>query len=95
MNWQTAGLLLLVFLGAGIVHLRTLARRRRVFLILWALVALLVYRWANFRGAWTEVGFAVAAAAILLAIWWVIYGRRLPTPTDENIRVWSEEDPFE
>jgi hypothetical protein len=94
MNWQTVLLLAAAFLGISLLHARTIPKRRKIFLIVWLIVAILIYRWANYRGAWREVGIAAASAFLFFIIWWVVYGRRLPTPTDDGIRVWSEEDPF-
>lgn len=94
MNWQTFGLLSIAFLGIGLLHARTIPKRRRVFLLVWLIVGVLIYRWANYRGAWAEVGLAAALALIVFGLWWLFYGRKLPTPSDEGIRVWSEDDPF-
>ncbi|HEX9795662.1 MAG TPA: hypothetical protein VGA52_01605 [Anaerolineales bacterium] len=94
MNWQTVITLTVIFAVTAIIHARTLARRRRGFLLLWAIIALLVLRWASFRDAWTQVGVAAGAAFLLLLAWWVLLGRRLAPPDDNNIRVWTEEDPF-
>lgn len=87
-------MLTLIFSGIAILHMRTLARRRRVFLLLWLVVALLVYRWANYRHAWNEIWLAVGAAFLIVITWWAVLGRNLPTPADDNIRVWSKDDPF-
>lgn len=95
MDWQTVALLTVLLTGVGWAHARTLARRRRVLLLLWLLAAFLLGRWASYRGTWPEVGVAAAGAVGLLGLWWLLRGRYLPPPSDDNIRVWSEEDPFE
>ncbi len=93
MDWVTILVLTVCFAGAAMLQARTLPGRRWVALLIWLVIAFLVYRWAVFRGAWMEVLLAgVAAGAIFLA-WWLLKGRDLPPPKDD-IRVWSEEDPF-
>ncbi|MFP3852967.1 MAG: hypothetical protein ACLFWD_01595 [Anaerolineales bacterium] len=94
MDWSTLGLLTAAFLGTAILHSRIIPQRRRIFLILWLLIGLLVVRWANYRSAWTEVGLAAASALMLFLFWWILVGSKLEHPSDENIRVWSEDDPF-
>ena len=86
--------LAILFGATAIVHARTLARRRRVFLLLWLAIAVLIYRWAIFRGAWTELAAAAGIALAVFLLWWIVWGRRLAAPADDNIRVWTEEDPF-
>jgi hypothetical protein len=93
-NWQTVAVLVLIFSGIAMLHARTLARRRRIFLILWLVVALLVYRWANFRQAWGTIGIAAGLSTLITGLWWLLIGRKLPKPVDDNIRVWSKDDPF-
>lgn len=95
MDWQTVALLVVLLAGVAWVHARTLASRRRIFLVLWLLAAVLLLRWASYRGAWPELAAAAAIAGTLVTVWWFLRGRHLPPPSDENIRVWSEEDPFE
>ena len=94
MNWQTLILLTIAFLSIALLHSRTIPNRRRIFLLVWLVVGVLVVRWANYRSAWTEVAIAAGAAFALFLTWWFLLGRGLPTPSDEGIRVWSEDDPF-
>lgn len=79
----------------AIAFLRSVMSRRRRWLWLLALpVAFFACRWAGYRGRWPELGLAVLLAALVVVIWWLAYGRRLPPPSDDNIRVWTKDDPF-
>jgi len=92
-DWQTTLLLAVAFLGIGLVWLRIERRMRRfVFFILVVPVAFLVCRWAAFRSAWPEALISLGIAAASLAIWWVTFGRKLPTPQGSTIRIITEED---
>lgn len=95
MDPQTVAILVVLLAGAAWLHMRTLARGRRYFLLLWLLAAFLLLRWAGYRDAWLELAVAVTIAGLVIATWWFLRGRHLPAPSDDNIRVWSEEDPFE
>jgi hypothetical protein len=94
MNWQTVATLVVIFSGVAMLHIRTLARRRRTFLLLWLVVGVLVYRWSNYRDSWDATWVAAGLSVAVLLIWWIAIGRRLPPPKDDNIRVWSKDDPF-
>ena len=69
-------------------------RRRRLLLFVPLPLVILVLRWASYRRAWAELASAVALSAAAVLIWWAAYGRRLPPPSDDNIRVWTQNDPF-
>jgi len=69
-------------------------RRRRIMLFVPLPLAVLVCRWASYRQAWIELAAAVAISSAAVALWWLAYGRRLPPPSDDNIRVWTPNDPF-
>ncbi|MGD8633656.1 MAG: hypothetical protein PVF85_08820 [Anaerolineales bacterium] len=86
----------LSFLLAFAAVMRTIPHRRFLtFLFLLLPLAIFSYRWSLFRGARMEWVIGLIGAIILLAIWWLAWGRRLPPPDDSNIRVWTKDDPFE
>jgi hypothetical protein len=58
-----------------------------VLLLLWLPAGLAVSRWASTGGHWPEVAVALAIALPLTLAWWLAIGRRLPTPTSDNIKV--------
>jgi len=69
-------------------------RRRRIMLFVPLPLAVLVCRWASYRQTWIELAAAVAISSAAVALWWLAHGRRLPPPSDDNIRVWTPNDPF-
>jgi len=86
---------------AGILTALTLAvvrsdkrRRRRSLLLVPIPLVVFVWRWAWYRQAWIELALAVVLSAAVVLTWWLAYGRRLPPPSDDNIRVWTPNDPF-
>jgi hypothetical protein len=92
MHWAnvaaiTAGALVLVF-----ALLRV--ERKRLWVVLVFLVAPTLYllvQWANVSGQWPEVLLAFAAAVAAAGGWWLVYGRKLPAPTSDHIKVWGQE----
>ena len=65
---------------------------------LWVVVVLLVlpagyfiWRWASVGGHLAEAGAGLGIALALTAAWWLAYGRRLPRPSSDSIKVWGQE----
>jgi hypothetical protein len=96
MDWITAFTLMAIFAGLAVALVRTVrkGRRRWMLFVTPVVVAILAIRWASYRDTWEELGAAAVGAAVISLVWWFSYGRRLPPPTDDNIRVWTKEDPF-
>ncbi len=92
MNWQLALGLTVALCIIAFFRLRT--EKRRVQVTNWLVVypgAVMIFLYAWFFSKWMEVGSAVVAMAIIVGVWWVAYGRRLPPPTSDNIKVWGQE----
>lgn len=96
MDWLAVGMLTAILAGLSVALVRTVrrGRRRRLIYLIPIVVAFLVLRWAAYRQAWAELGLAALTSVVLCLVWWFAYGRRLPPPTDDNIRVWTKDDPF-
>ncbi len=93
MSWSNVLLLGGLILVLALITLRSVARRRLlIFLLLDVPLAVLLLRWAAYRGEWRELGAAAAGAGLALVLWWLGYGRRLAAPRDDNIRVWTNDD---
>jgi uncharacterized membrane protein YfbV (UPF0208 family) len=68
--------------------------RRALWLVLVLLVLpsiVVVWRWASVGGHLGEAGVALAIALPLTAVWWLAFGRRMPRPTSDSIKVWGQE----
>lgn len=84
-----SGLILIL----ALTTLRSVARRRLLILLLLDLpLMVFLLRWAAYRGEWRELGSAAVGAGLALVSWWLVYGRRLGPPRDDNIRVWTNDD---
>ncbi len=94
MAWTNVLLLAVLILILSLATVRSVRRRRLLILILLDLpLGFLFLRWAAYRGEWRELASAAAAAGLALILWWFAYGRRLGPPRDDNIRVWTKDDP--
>lgn len=92
MNWLnvtilTAGILLLLFV---LLHVE----RKRLWVAVVFLIlptSYLLMSWASYRKQWPEMKIAAGVGGALAAGWWLVYGRKLPAPTSDNIKVWGQE----
>lgn len=92
MNWQLILGLTAAICIAALIRLRV--EPRRAWLVNWLFIypgAVVLFLYAWFYAKWIEVGIAAAAAVLAVGAWWAGYGRRLPPPTSDNIKVWGQE----
>ena len=93
MNWTNVIGLTFVVLLLLFALLRVERKRMWVVVLLFvAPTAILLVIWANFYRRWPELLFALALGLVFAGTWWFLYGRKLPPPTTENIKVWGQED---
>jgi len=93
LNWLTVlqvagGALLLIF-----AMLRVERKRWWVVALFFELpVITLAVIWANLYQLWSEVLVGATIAGLIAGAWWLLYGRKLPAPTSDTIKVWGQED---
>jgi hypothetical protein len=93
MDWPTTLTLAAIVFALMIVWHRFQARRRVWLLAILILpTGLLLLRWGRYRDGWAELGTALGLGALAFAIWWGVYGRRIPAPRDEIRVITKEED---
>ena len=94
MAWINVLLLAVLILILSLATVRSVRRRRLLILLLLDLpFMILALRWAAYRSQWRELASAVVASGLAFTLWWLAYGRRLGPPRDDNIRVWTKDDP--
>ena len=84
----------LTLLGLTLLFVLLRVERRALWLVVVLLVlpaAYFVWRWASAGGHLGEAGLGLAIALALTAAWWLAYGRRLPRPSSDSIKVWGQE----
>ncbi len=95
MDWWAIPVLAVILTALTLAVVRSDKRRRRRLLLLVPIpLMVLVWRWASYRQAWIELALAAAISTAALVVRWRAYGRRLPPPSDDSIRVWTQNDPF-
>jgi type VI protein secretion system component VasK len=85
------GLTLLVLV---ILFMLLRVERRALWLVVLLLVlpaSVVVWRWASLGGHLGEAGVALVIALALTVVWWLAFGRRMPRPSSDSIKVWGQE----
>ncbi len=89
--------LILLFAIADLLILYVFFRVERkarwiVIIFLTGPVCFLMYRLAGIRDHMAELFTALGLACLLFTSWYIAYGRHLPIPTSDNIKVWTPDD---
>jgi len=89
-------ILALLFWVAWLAISRTVPRRRWLTALLVGLPLLAwTYRWSLLREQLKESLVALGVSLVLWGGWWLAWGRRLPSPREDTISVWTPDEPFE
>lgn len=92
---DTGNLVVLAILLSAVLLLFQRTERRRWWvtaLLLVVPVGYLIYRWAIYRGQVAETLIALGIAAAVNALFWLLYGRRHPPGSSDEITVVGMED---
>ena len=92
MNWFRLVAFTLAWATIFIVWIRSDRRARWVSLALFTVpgIGLLCF-WAAYRGRFGEFWAGLGIGLALTVVWWFIWGRRLPPPDSNNIKVWGQD----
>ena len=75
-----------------VVWLRTDRRARWASLLFFTVPGVgLLCIWAAYRGRYGELGAGLGIGLGLAIAWWLVWGRRLPPPDSDKIKVWEQE----
>lgn len=93
LNWN----LVVLFSAANLLVLYGFFRVERkgrwiAVVFLAAPSCLLMYRLAQIRDHMAEFFTSLGLAGVVFVLWYIVYGRNLPTPTSDNIKVWTPDD---
>ncbi len=84
----------LTLMALVLLFLLLRVERRALWLVLFLVVLpsiLALWRWASVGGHLGEAGLALAIALALTAVWWLAFGRHMPRPNSDSIKVWGQE----
>lgn len=92
MNWFRLAAFTLAWAALGLIGVRTDRRARRAALVFFTVpgVCLLCF-WAYWRQQYGEFWLGLGAGLAITLIWWLVWGRRMPPPDSDNIKVWGQE----
>ena len=93
LQWDIVFLLTLATLAILFLFFRVEKKARWISLIFLVIpVCSLMYRLSQWRMQIPELRMALLCGIIMYVIWHLLYGRKIPLPSSENIKVWGQDD---
>jgi len=93
LQWDIVFLLTLATLAILFLFFRVEKKARWLSLIFLVIpVCSLMYRLSQWRMQIPELRMGLLCGIIMYVIWHLLYGRKIPLPSSENIKVWGQDD---
>ena len=93
LQWDIVFLLTLATLAILFLFFRVEKKARWISLIFLVIpVCSLMYRLSQWRMQIPELRMGLLCGIIMYVIWHLLYGRKIPLPSSENIKVWGQDD---
>ena len=93
LQWDIVFLLTLATLAILFLFFRVEKKARWISLIFLVIpVCSLMYRLSQWRMQIPELRMGLLCGIIMYVIWHLLYGRKIPLPSSENIKGWGQDD---
>ncbi|MEE3229223.1 MAG: hypothetical protein VX237_09035 [Chloroflexota bacterium] len=93
LQWNIVFLLTLATLAILFLFFRVEKKARWISLIFLVIpVCSLMYRLSQWRMQIPELRMGLLCGIIMYVIWHLLYGRKIPLPSSDNIKVWGQDD---
>ena len=93
LQWDIVFLLTLATLAILFLFFRVEKKARWISLIFLVIpVCSLMYRLSQWRMQIPELRMGLLCGIIMYTIWHLLYGRKIPLPSSDNIKVWGQDD---
>ena len=92
-HWDTVALFALATVMILVLYLRIEKKVRRLSLLFLVLPACFaMYTLSRWRQQLPEFWMGLLGGGVLYFLWHYLYGRRIPLPSSDNIKVWGQVD---
>ena len=93
LQWDIVFLLTLATLAILFLFFRVEKKARWISLIFLVIpVCSVMYRLSQWRMQIPELRMGLLCGIIMYVIWHLLYGRKIPLPSSDNIKVWGQDD---
>ena len=93
LQWDIVFLLTLATLAILFLFFRVEKKARWISLIFLVIpVCSLMYRLSQWRMQIPELRMGLLCGITMYVIWHLLYGRKIPLPSSDNIKVWGQDD---
>ena len=93
LQWDIVFLLTLATIAILFLFFRVEKKARWISLVFLVIpVCSLMYRLSQWRMQIPELRMGLLCGTIVYWIWHLLYGRKIPLPSSDNIKVWGQDD---
>ncbi len=93
LQWDMVFLLAIATIAILVLYFRIEKKARWISLVFLVIpVCSVMYKLSQWRMQLPELRMGLLCGIIIYGIWHVVYGRKIPLPSSDNIKVWGQDD---
>ena len=93
LQWDIVFLLAIATIAILVLYFRIEKKARWISLVFLVIpVCSIMYKLSQWRMQLPELRMGLLCGIIIYGIWHIVYGRKIPLPSSDNIKVWGQDD---
>ncbi len=93
LQWDMVFLLAIATIAILVLYFRIEKKARWISLVFLVIpVCSVMYKLSQWRMQLPELRMGLLCGIIIYGIWHIVYGRKIPLPSSDNIKVWGQDD---
>ena len=93
LQWDMVFLLAIATIAILVLYFRIEKKARWISLAFLVIpVCSVMYKLSQWRMQLPELRMGLLCGIIIYGIWHIVYGRKIPLPSSDNIKVWGQDD---
>lgn len=93
LQWDMVFLLAIATIAILVLYFRIEKKARWISLVFLVIpVCSVMYKLSQWRMQLPELRMGLLCGIIIYGIWHVVYGRKIPLPSSDDIKVWGQDD---
>ena len=93
LQWDMVFLLAIATIAILVLYFRIEKKARWISLVFLVIpVCSVMYKLSQWRMQLPELRMGLLCGIIIYGIWHIVYGRKIPLPSSDDIKVWGQDD---
>lgn len=93
LQWDMVFLLAIATIAILVLYFRIEKKARWISLVFLVIpVCSVMYKLSQWRMQLPELRMGLLCGIIIYGLWHIVYGRKIPLPSSDNIKVWGQDD---